>query len=154
MIREMMVDNLPHPAITKDFFEVYTEFVTDRSGLVKPHTIKKYKTIQKILVDFEIQEKYTLTFESVNYEFITRFKKHLFGRKLLNDTISKYIQGVQIFMNWARERDFHKNTDLLKVKIERDKYDVIYLTDEELTSMLDKVRDMFCFLAFTGQRFF
>jgi len=89
---------------------------------------------------------------------------------LLNDTIEKYIENLKNFCKWAEERGYNQfqtyakfkpiSTGNRKRKAER--RDIVTLTLPELTKFylhdfskrpaLERVRDIFCFAAFTGQR--
>jgi integrase len=89
---------------------------------------------------------------------------------LLNDSIKKYIEDLKNFMRWAEDRGYNHfqtyakfkpvSTGNRKRKAER--RDIVTLTLQELTQFyqhdfskrpgLDRVRDIFCFAAFTGQR--
>jgi len=89
---------------------------------------------------------------------------------LLIDTQRKYIENLKAFCKWAENKNFNKFTayrdfdtvssaDKKKVA---DKKNIITLTLPELTNFyhhdfskrpsMDRVRDLFCFAAFTGQR--
>lgn len=89
---------------------------------------------------------------------------------LLNDTIGKYIECLKTFLKWAEERKFNnnptykefKNIDEANKKRKKRKNDIVTLTVQELKqlynhefetgSTLDRVRDLFCFGCYTGQR--
>lgn len=87
---------------------------------------------------------------------------------LQNATVEKYFSDVIKFMRWAYDRDKHTSMDYTKsgFKETRNKNnkannDIITLGYDELKTFyqfkfvderLGKVRDLFCFMAFTGQR--
>ena len=66
-------------------------------------------------------------------------------------------------MSWAFEMGYHQTTEYRRFKVWREETDIIYLSEEELMklfeydlkegSSFEKVRDVFCFGCFTGQRF-
>ncbi|MFZ2341149.1 MAG: phage integrase SAM-like domain-containing protein [Bacteroidales bacterium] len=89
---------------------------------------------------------------------------------LLNDSIGKYIQTLKYFLKWAEQRGYNNNhtykefkrvSPADKKRIKR-KNDIVTLTAQELRSLythefekgstLDRVRDLFCFGCYTGQR--
>jgi len=89
---------------------------------------------------------------------------------LLNDTIGKYIETLKTFCGWASERDYNKFNFYEKFQVisrankkrEKQEHDIVTLTLPELRQLYthdfsnqpcyDRVRDLFCFGAFTGQR--
>ena len=91
---------------------------------------------------------------------------------LLNDTIGKYIETLKTFCGWASEpgRDYNKydyyekfqvTTRANRKRVKQEK-DIVTLTLPELRQLYthdfsgrpsyERVRDLFCFSAFTGQR--
>lgn len=89
---------------------------------------------------------------------------------LLTDTTGKYIENLKSFLKWSEERGYNKNpiyrefkmfSTADKKRIKR-KNDIVTLTAQELRdlythefplgSTLDRVRDLFCFGCYTGQR--
>lgn len=94
-----------------------------------------------------------------------------FQKGLLNDTIGKYIETLKTFCGWASEpgRDYNKFNYYEKFKVssanrkrEKQEKDIVTLTLPELKQFYlhdfsndpchERVRDLFCFGAFTGQR--
>lgn len=89
---------------------------------------------------------------------------------LLTDTTGKYVENLKSFLKWAEDRGYNKNliyrefrmfSSADKKRIKR-KNDIVTLTAQELRdlythefplgSTLDRVRDLFCFGCYTGQR--
>jgi len=89
---------------------------------------------------------------------------------LLLDTQAKYIETLKSFLKWAEKRNYNRYRIYLEFKQYGDterkhkaaKQDVISLTLPELVKLynfdlskreaLERVRDLFCFAVFTGQR--
>lgn len=89
---------------------------------------------------------------------------------LLTDTTGKYIETLKSFLKWSEERGYNKNTVYKEFKMfssadkkrAKRKNDIVTLTAQELKklythefkpgSTLDRVRDLFCFGCYTGQR--
>ncbi|MGQ8338588.1 phage integrase SAM-like domain-containing protein [Sunxiuqinia sp. A32] len=91
---------------------------------------------------------------------------------LLNDSIGKYIEVLKNFMRWAYENNYSKNTNFQKAwfkvnqrskkQQELGKNDIITLSESELMKFynfdfsgikrLERVKDVFCFMCFTLQR--
>ena len=162
LVIRIVNNNLPKPK-SKDFFEVYEDFLADRSLMVKPLTMKKYRTLKWTLIEFIKKTKYNVQFYNVNEEFNRLFRKYLEEKELYNNTINKYYDGLKLFMKWAKDNHYHNNILFENFKAPRESTDVIYLTAPELSAIenlelnghngLDKVRNCFLFQCNTGQRF-
>jgi site-specific recombinase XerD len=148
------------------FLDHYTNFLSDKKEEVKPLTYKKYITLEKLLKEFKQKKKFKLSFDVIDHKFEKVFRKFLENdKKQLNDTITKYIEVLKLFMRYALKEKLHTSTDFeeFSVKRAKDRNDAIYLTSEELEAIekldltnndrLRKVRDMFVFQTYTGQRF-
>lgn len=163
--------NAPKNALSRAFFD----FLLQKQQILTEGTLKEYKTIFKSLGDLQASEKQTLTFSSFNQAFFDRYEKFLVSKKnpykpergLLNDTIAKYCATLKSFLQWSFENGYHTNNKAftkIKTQIKRkSKNEIVALTEEELFTLLnldlkentrlEKVRDLFCFGCFTGQRF-
>ncbi|WP_346239233.1 tyrosine-type recombinase/integrase [Niabella insulamsoli] len=150
-------------------------FLEKKIGLLSEGTLKEYRTVFKSLSDYELQKKLTLNFSSFNQSFFESYEKFLIEKKnpkqkkegLLNDTIAKYTATLKTFLQWAFENGLHKNRSAFsKIKTQikkRSKNEIVALMERELMDLLhydfsgnerlEKVRDLFCFGCFTGQRF-
>lgn len=155
---------LKHESEILDFKERYTEFLTEKGLDVKELTLKKYKTLIDLIKEFESNAKYPIRFDTIDSNFEKRFKIYLTGtKKHQNDTVSKYLECLKVYMEWALHKGLHQTTFFKNFKTPKTKPAVIYLTYNELMLLsnldlegnerLSKVRDIFCFQCFTGQRF-
>jgi integrase len=84
---------------------------------------------------------------------------------LLDETIAKYISALKTFMQWAMDRRYHSNSDFQHNHFaakRKAKNEIVSLSEDELTRLynkdlsnnlrLERVRDLFCFATYTGQR--
>ncbi|MBA7576609.1 hypothetical protein ES708_18450 [subsurface metagenome] len=91
---------------------------------------------------------------------------------LLNDTIAKYIESLKTFLKWSFENEYHtndifKNSEFKvnqksKKQLQEGKNDIVTLRIDEVFHLynfdfsdnkrLERVRDLFCFMTFTLQR--
>jgi integrase len=84
---------------------------------------------------------------------------------LLNDTVAKYVENLKNFMKWSLERSYHKNREFQRSDFSsrrKQRVQIVTLTFDELKKFFDydfsndirleRVRDLFCFACFTGQR--
>ena len=148
------------------FWNVYDQFLGEKSQEVKPLTIKKYDTLKNLLVEFQSKKRQSIDFGTFDPSFEVRFKRFLQDEhKQLNDTITKYIECLKTFLRWSYERDFHKTRYFERYSTRRtkDKGDIVVLNELELRLLekfnlnsnqrLKKIRDVFVFQCYTGQRF-
>jgi integrase len=165
-IREAVAGFMEHkqPATVAGFMEYYQSYIdlsiTERSK----STIAKYKVLLTHLTNFSKDRKYKLTFDSIDLHFFDLFKSYLIQEKKHTDnTIWKSFAVLKGFLNWALDRGLHQNLTYKKFRAPQKDVEIIYLTEAELMklynlelptgSKLDKVRDVFCFSCFTGQRY-
>jgi len=158
-----------------DFYNRFEEFLQSRTRSISILTSKKFTTLKKRLIEFEKEKRYKITFDSIDLVFYDKFKDFLLSQKikrseedetgLLNDSISKYFATLKTFMQWSLDRNYHANTMFKHNQFsakKKSKNEIVTLTEEELmriynldlsaTPYREKVRDLFCFAAFTGQR--
>lgn len=143
------------------------EFIKNRELSGKPNgSIQVYKKTQKHLKDY--CKKYgSINYESINLEFLEKFQRFLYSEpRLLSVNYSlKLIQNLKLFLNEAKELEYHNNDAYKsrKFTIKKEEITHIYLTLEELERMynedlkekpkLERVRDTFIVGCFTGLRF-
>jgi integrase len=162
------------PAIV--FKEAYTSFQQVYEHTKRPATVKKFKTLLIHLEGFAQYRKQPLTFESIDLKYYELFTIYLTTEREYkvnnevkvkeghtNNTVGKVIANLKTFLNWAIDRGYPVNPVFRKFKVPTEKTETIYLTEAELMSLysldltsnktLSKVRDVFCFGCFTGQRF-
>lgn len=158
----------------KGFWERFDQFLENAEGQLKPLTIKKYKTLYTRLKAYETKSKTKITFDTINMNFYDDYKAYLLNinnprrdnkKGLLDDTISKEFSSLKSFMKWSLERGYHTNT-IFQLKSfsanKKNRQDQVTLKEAEVESLLkldltshtrlEKVRDIFCFGIFTGQR--
>lgn len=165
----------------KSFFEVYDEFLSRKEKESHHRTIQKFRSSKKMLEAFTAKYyKRYFDFEKIDVNFIDAYKSYLqyeaYNQKLKvedkekrkgfrDDTVSKYIENLKNFLKWSYEREFHTNTIFQhsQFRAKRDNnLDIVTMTIHELKKFyehdlsefqsLERARDLFCFQAFTGQR--
>ncbi|MCC9168632.1 site-specific integrase [Pontibacter harenae] len=158
---------LLHPAepkVGKTFLEYYDEYIGSSESHRSPSTLRKYRGIYNHLVNFSEKKKYPLTFEGINMRFFDEMKDYLVkDLKHTDNTVWKTFATLKAFMVWALERDLHQNLSFRKFKAIQREVDTISLTEKELQTLYEKdlsknprlgrVRDVFCFACYTGQRY-
>lgn len=154
----------------KLFVEAYKQFLDVKRNEKRERTIQKYNTLLDHLQTFEKEKHYKLSFDTINLQFYEKFTAYLMkDLEHSNNTIGKYISSLKTFLHWAVDRKLNTHIDFTRFKVYNDKTDIVVLTEKELMDIysldfsdiedltqrktLQKVRDVFCFQCFTGQRF-
>lgn len=154
----------------KLFYEAYKQFLEVKKTEKRHRTIQKYNTLLDHLKKFEKDKHFKLSFENINLQFYEKFTAYLMqDLKHSNNTIGKYISSLKTFLHWAVDSKLNTHIDFTRFKVYNDKTDIVVLTEKELMNIysfdfstvkgitnqdtLKKVRDVFCFQCFTGQRF-
>lgn len=148
----------------KSLFKVLDLFIELRKSELTLSTIKKYKVLKNHLLNFQQMKKYKIDFDSITLDFYDRFVAFLYNElNHTNNTAHKIFGNFKSFMNWCVEREYTSNLLFRKFRTREIESEVIYLSKQELLTIynldltksprLDKVRDIFCFACFTGQRF-
>lgn len=162
---------LKKPIDSKKLFrESFNQFLEVKKNEKRFRTIQKYKTLLDHLLNFEKQKRFRLAFENINLQFYEKFTAFLMNDlRHSNNTIGKYISSLKTFLHWAVDRKLTTNLEFTRFKVLNEKSDIVVLTENELMKIysfdfsvipgltnratLEKVRDVFCFQCFTGQRF-
>ena len=152
------------------------KYVTLKKSLIKfGEENEEYKTIAFSGIDRRFYDAYTKYLK--NQEPRGRQKTRPKGKQkgLLIDTVGKYIECLKTFCSWASKRPSEKNPynpytyylgfsnfSEADKKRKKPKNEIVTLTLPELKKFyehdfsqspsLDRVRDLFCFECFTGQR--
>lgn len=153
-----------------------TQFLSYKSNFVKEGTLKEYRTVFKGLEDFEKHKGTKLILREMDGKFLDQFEVFLSRKKntndgdkegLLNDTIHKYISTLKVFLKWCNDNDYLVYPDVFKTQktnFKKKAYnEIIALSESEIQKLmnhdlsdrpsLERVRDLFCLLCYTGQRF-
>lgn len=153
-----------------------TQFLSYKSNFVKEGTLKEYLTVFKGLEDFEKHKGTKLILREMDGKFLDQFEVFLSRKKntndgdkegLLNDTIHKYISTLKVFLKWCNDNDYLVHPDVFKTQktnFKKKAYnEIIALSESEIQKLmnhdlsdrpsLERVRDLFCLLCYTGQRF-
>ncbi len=149
---------------TLSFFDAYDEFLAVQKSKWSLNTYKKYKTVLSYLQGFSKAKRFPISFDVIDKRFRDKFEAYLLTDVgILDSTIGKTLRFLKTFMQWALERKYNTNTEFKLFKVKSVKTDILTLTWQELTMLLrydfsdspylERVRDVFCFQCFTGQRY-
>lgn len=146
------------------------------SRLLSPNTKKQYITTEKHIKAFaSYQRKSDYSFNEINQTFYNDFVEYLTNKEYTVKTkqgkvvdekqqytlnsVGKYIRALKVMINSANNPD----ADVSKFRVFNEDVDNVYLDETELQQLkdydfsdnphLDRVRDWFLLLAWTGSRF-
>jgi len=155
------------PKFSTGFFEVFFLFMESGSGRWAETTFLKVKTIYHHLRDFESRRDGRLGFQKINNDFLLEFQQYYSEKGNHLNTTRKAVNIIVWFLNWATREGYNRNMafrEFYKMlgPANSDKRVYPYLKWEELMRINDlvplsrkqeQVRDMYCFMCFTGLRF-
>ena len=148
---------------TKTLLQYYSEFIATKEITATKNTIKNYKTNYNHILEFQKYKVRTLLINDINPEFKEQMLSYLINTKRMNNnTINDLLKKLKVFMNWCYELDIinHNKFKFLKYKtyipttvaLSRQELEHLYNLNINSPS-LKRVRDVFCFACFTGQRY-
>ena len=124
------------------------------------NNIQQYKATQKHLKAFAKKiKKADFQFSDINTEFYQKFVSYLQNLQFTQNSVGKHIRVFKLMLNEANRPEVNmKNFHVFTEEV-----DNVYLTETELKQLkdfdfsesphLDRVRDWFLLLAWTGSRF-
>lgn len=149
--------------IDYDFFEYFEDFISNRSDLAK-NTITDYKQTYIALKQFEFQSKTKIKFENIDLNFYDKLKNYVLKKQgYSKNTFGKRIKIIKTVMKDSFDRRLHNNmifqNKSFKVLTTKNKRpflnvdDIFMIKEVELSSTLDKYRDIFLILCYLGIRY-
>lgn len=158
--------------IPQDFFGYFEYFINGQRKIENPKTGKKlnketingYTYTLRTLKDFEIDYKFQISFNSIDLEFYHLFIEYLEFKGYKKNYIGKHIKVLRTVLNSATSDGVNKNLRFKSRKfiIPKEETTAVFLNLEELKELeeldlsknkrLDKARDLFLLLCYTGQR--
>jgi len=128
------------------------------------NNIQQYKATEKHLKDFATSiHKKDFRFEEIDQSFYDKFVSFLQKKNFTQNSVGKHIRVLKLMLNEATAKNINTSLNYTKFHVFTEETDTIYLTEEELqkfkdkdlskTPHLERVRDWFLLLAWTGSRF-
>lgn len=149
------------------------KFMSLKNALQEFGAMQKYRKYQNLsfsMIDARFKDAFIKYLRERKPSGRMKTRPDDFQTGLLVDTEAKYIECIKSFCAWSEERGYNKYTDYKRFKNYSDanrkrakpKNEIITLTLHELNQLykhdfsdrptLERVRDLFCFGAYTGQR--
>ena len=162
-----------------DKYISFLEFEVAEGTIKKYHTLKKslktfgeknprYATLTFSMIDHKFYDAFTKYLKTQEPRGRQKTRPEGKQRGLLIDTVGKYIECLKTFLTWSEDRKYNHFTvyksfrNISKADRKRRSHDIVTLTLAELKQFYehdfsndpchDRTRDLFCFGAFTGQR--
>ena len=144
------------PACT--FESVYNDYMLIKISTTSPALQRKLKTVLKHLKSYDSK----IQLNSFTALYLQKFKNYLISKELSNAYICKTLQFLNGFLLWAYENDFLKNDSFKKFKnvgkatppkFALNRADLQKILSVSLPERLERVRDLFLFQLYSGQRF-
>lgn len=148
------------------FFEDYIKERLSRPDANK-ESLKKYTTLLGNLKAFSSEQKESISFESIDWQFKTKFESWMYAepRKFSKNNVSKIFNYLNKVLKEAFKRGYHKNEifrdedfKVSRIKV-KNKPRLTALEVQQLIKYdfsdrphLEKVRDMFITACFSGLR--
>lgn len=148
----------------EDIFQLYLD--SSDSTRWSPGTIRQYRSTLSALRRFKAAKGTLPRIHEYDLQFYDELVKHLMvteGKK--KNTAGGIIKNLKAFLHWADSRGFevHPDVNHRDFKILKERKEILYLSNDELQSMidldlsgnkrLDQVRDVFVFNCRTGMRY-
>ena len=149
----------------KDFFSIWEEFI--RVGFTEKRwgqgMVRRLEILKMHLKN--INKKYRIVFGTINEKFYKVFLEYHNLQGFNSNYSSRNLELFRCFMNWASAEGYTHNLTYKKFRSPADQklnYKELFLSETELIDLyllepegtiLDTVRDMFCFACFTGLRY-
>ena len=155
------------PGYSSGFFDVYLNFMEDGMKRWNTGTYRKVKTIFTHLREFEQWSGNRLAFTAMDEVFIKQFSDFYREKGNRPSTTRKAVNILVWFLNWATENGYNVNREYRRFYKDLEKgaeilQKPLFLKWDELRMLnelkleskrTERVRDLFCFICFTGLKF-
>ena len=132
--------------------------------LLTSNNIQQYKATEKHLKDFAVSKrKKDFEFSEIDQSFYDGYVAFLQKKSFTQNSVGKHIRVLKLMLNEATTQGYNTNNYYGSFHVFTEDIDNIYLNETELqklkdadfskTPYLDRVRDWFLLLAWTGSRF-
>ena len=149
-----------------DFFDCYMEFLQQNYQKWSDSSYRKCKSLYQHLSSFRKVYSSKISLEGSDAAFMKEFADYLSGKGLNFFTVRGYINVFKWFLNWSLKEGHMINTSFKVftmnnsgIEIGENNKTILFLSWEEMHHYFDfdfkdrkiaQVRDIFCFLAFSG----
>ena len=146
----------------KSFFTYYDEFLAYKKTRISHLTMKKYNTVKVELKDFEEFIRKPLEFDLLSNRLFDDYQQFLVDTKgVCNNTIVKSLKCIRCYLNYCKDNEISNCIDRLKFDTSEYTKEPFVLSEDEILAIykledlpkaLERTRDVFIFMCYTGQR--
>ena len=145
------------------FYGLYSEFLDYKERSVKKKTMYRYKTFIEIFHSFEADTRIKLDVDEISPRLateLTLFLQKKYGYS--KNSVVKYLKQLKSFAKYCFEYEYSQNQKYRQIKTSEDSSSIFVLEEHEIHKILElpledeswkEIRDAFCFLCYTGQRY-
>ncbi|WP_172798083.1 tyrosine-type recombinase/integrase [Pontibacter akesuensis] len=148
----------------KSLFEYFEKYIEEKKLTHPYNTVRNIEACKRNLEAFAEDTKYTITFESINYEFVNAYRVFSIKKKRQDVSIAHTMALLKSFLKYCNKCGYTNIKELpdLKIRHKKKNDDPIVLTEKEVSDLQgveiqDKgkeyVRDLFVLMCATGLRF-
>lgn len=148
----------PANYVIKDFIEYFERVIS----LKKKTTQKNYRgalfQINNFLNDDTNYYKPGITIGSITANFAEDFRAYLQKKNLKESSINSYLRCIKHILNKAFEENLIKENVSKKIKLTRDEFETVYLTEDEIEKLIntdtrsEQLKYAFLFSCYSGLR--
>lgn len=166
-IKEILANkilNKPSKFSFEEFFFLYLkEHKRNDGNPLRESTKKKYIGVYNHLKNYAKYHNTRLEIERINEDFLQDYREYLTQvEELTDNTIVKDLKAIKAFLHHYMKKGIIKSIDLSEVKTISKEGEIYVLPIDKVLELqyaeienerLQKVRDVFCFMCWTGQRY-
>lgn len=161
---EIIQEVLGHSFSTDSFVDLFDRFIDEKAEMVRHGTLKRYRSLRSHVEAFTKDKFSALRVRDINKKFVSDFVQYFrVDAQIADGTTSKYIGNLKSILMWCEEIGHSVDQTVKNVSVKQTSQERFSLTWEEFKLIeqlnlvdkprLDRVRDLFCFGCYTGQRF-
>ena len=148
-----------------DVLDLYLTFIKNKEITLSANTIKSHHSSYQLFKSYFEFKNESINFRNINEDFLNNFESYLYEVKKYNiSTVNKKIKLLKEFLRYLVKEKYISEFDFKQHKNKHSEYqtDIFVLSKQEIDFIADtdfgdykynKVRDMFVFSSYTGQRF-
>lgn len=146
-----------------DCIDILNEFIKWKGERVEEKTLYRYKSLQKILIQYEKKQRKPLLIDEFDGKFADEFSLFLINEyNYAHNTVVKYLKLLKGFSKYCFDYGYSESIRFNQIKATEHSTSVFVLSADEIDKIasleiesqsLNEVRDVFLMLAYTGQRY-
>jgi len=166
-IKEILANKILNKPSKISFEELFNSFLREYKkkdgNPIKERTQKKYEGVNNHLTNYAKHRKIKLEIERMNKHFLQDFREYLSRvEKVSDNTIVKDLKTIKTFLRYYMKKGVIKTMDLSDIKTISTEGEIYVLPIDKVLELqyaelenktLQRVRDVFCFMCWTGQRY-